>query len=138
MTEVQFLDLDQLLFLHRESLALFGGAPGIRDAGIAESALNRPRNMMAYGVGHPDLFDLAAAMGWAICNNHAFTDGNKRTAFAAMGLFLLENEFFLDSSEREAEAFMKHVAGEGGDHAAEEELAAWLRSNSIPLPNGIV
>src|SRR3990167_9537673 len=89
---------------HAKSLAGFGGADGVRDEGLLESALARPENLAAYG--EPDAFDLAAAYAFGIVRNHAFVDGNKRTAFVTAALFLELNGFSLAASEPEATATM--------------------------------
>lgn len=114
-----------VLGAHAKSLAAYGGADGIRDIGLLESALARPENRAAYG--DPDLFDLAAAYAFGIVRNHPFIDGNKRTSFLTAILFLDLNGAFLAASEVEATATMLALAsGEIG----EAEYATWLRENS--------
>lgn len=78
-----------LLLLHDESLAEHGGASGIRDAGLLDSARARPLNLAAYGT--PDFAELAASYAVALCKNHPFVDGYKRVGFLALGLFLYLN-----------------------------------------------
>lgn len=78
-----------VLAIHRRQLAEHGGSDGIRDRGLLESALFRPKNQLAYG--NPNLFDLAAAYGYGITQNHLFIDGNKRTAYIVMRTFLKLN-----------------------------------------------
>lgn len=113
---------------HAKSLAGFGGADGVRDEGLLESALARPENLAAYG--EPDAFDLAAAYAFGIVRNHAFVDGNKRTAFVTAALFLELNGFSLAASEPEATATMLAFAS---GEVTEPAFAAWLRENSAPL-----
>ena len=86
MNEPEWLDIDIVLDFHAEQLALFGGADGIRDRGLLESALARPINK--FGYGETGLAALAAAYGFGIARNHPFIDGNKRTALASMIVFL--------------------------------------------------
>jgi death-on-curing protein len=81
--------------IHSEQLNLYGGAFGIRDQGLLESALGRPLQKEAYGT--PDLCDLAAAYLFGIVKNHPFVDGNKRTGFAAADLFLFFNGYSLEA-----------------------------------------
>ena len=113
-----------LELLHDESLAEHGGAPGLRDEGLLESALARPQNRLAYG--QPDLADLAAAYGVGLAKNHPFVDGNKRAAFLAAGLFLLLNGHRLVATQADATLTMLAVAAGEIDEPA---FAAWLRSH---------
>jgi death on curing protein len=114
-----------LLLLHGESLAEHGGAAGLRDEGLLDSALARPLNLLAYG--QPDHADLAASYGVGLAKNHAFVDGNKRAAFLAVGLFLHLNGYRLKASQAEATLTMLAVAA--GD-ISEAAFAAWLRQHS--------
>ena len=86
---VVWIEEPVVLALHEEHLAEHGGAVGIRDRGLLESALFRPQNLASYG--NPDLAALAAAYGFGIVRNYPFVDGNKRTAFTATELFLALN-----------------------------------------------
>ena len=113
-----------LELLHDESIAEHGGAPGLRDEGLLESALARPLNLAAYG--EPDLAELAAAYGVGLAKNHAFVDGNKRAAFLAVGLFLALNGHRLAATQAEATLTMLAVAAGQMDEAA---FAAWLREH---------
>ena len=79
-----------LLLLHDESLALFGGAPGLRDEGLLDSALARPVNRF-HDEQEGNLATLAAVYGYGLAKNHPFIDGNERAAFLAVGLFLAAN-----------------------------------------------
>lgn len=128
MTEPIWLDLDIVLDVQAEQLALFGGAEGLRDPGLLESALARPRNKFAYG--ETDLAELAAAYGFGIARNHPFVDGNKRSAFAAIIVFLGLNGVDFDVPAVEATAMITALAaGEVG----EEGLARWIRDNLPPV-----
>lgn len=111
-----------LLLLHGESLAEHGGAAGLRDEGLLESALARPGNLSAYR--HPDVADLAASYAVGPARNHPFIDGNKRAAFLAVGLFLAANGWRLVATPAEATLAMLAVAAGELDEAA---FAAWLR-----------
>jgi death-on-curing protein len=112
--------------VHQKTLLEQGGAPGIRDEGLLESALARPINILEYAL-EPNLFDLAAAYGFGIASNHPFIDGNKRVAFYASVGFLRINGVYLKAGEADAAVtFVALAAGE----LSEEELASWFRNNS--------
>jgi death-on-curing protein len=87
--EPRFLKLAEVLYLHDESLARFGGSSGVREPGLVESALSSAQN--AFWYGHGNLFDIAAAYAFHIAESQAFVDGNKRTAAAAAISFLRLN-----------------------------------------------
>ena len=89
MDEPAFLTLDEVIYLHDESLERFGGSSGIGDLGMVESALGSARNTFWYGRG--DLFDIAASYAFHIAESQAFVDGNKRTAAASAIAFLKQN-----------------------------------------------
>jgi len=83
MTKVEFLDANVVLYLHDAVTSLFGDKPGLRDAGLLESAMLRASNKLAYAASELlDVFDLAAAYAFGLAKNHAFNDGNKRTGWA--------------------------------------------------------
>lgn len=108
MNEPAWLDVGIVLDFHAEQLAFFGGADGLRDVGLLESALARPINKLAYG--ESDLAILAAACGFGIARNHPFVDGNKRTALASMIVFLGLNRVDLDAPPEEATAIILGLA----------------------------
>lgn len=123
----RWIDRRALCLLHDESVAEHGGAPGLRDEGLLESALARPLNLVAYGA--PDVFELAAACGVGLAKNHAFVDGNKRVAFLAVGLFLALNGYRLRASQADATLTMFAVAAGSLDEAA---FAIWMRQHGVP------
>ncbi len=123
----RWVDQRLLVLLHDESLAMHGGASGLRDAGLLESALARPQNLSLDG--EPDLADLAACYAQGLARNHAFVDGNKRAAFLAAGLFLGLNGQRLVASQAEATVM---VFGLAASDITEAEFAAWLRQNLQP------
>ena len=110
-----------ILAVHDEVLAQYGGASGIRDEGLLESALARPINRAAYG--EPNVAELAALYAIAIARNHPFGDGNKRAAFGAMTLFLSLNGLELEAPEVEAAEIMLKMAGH---YLEDEEFTAWV------------
>jgi len=121
MNEPIWLDVEIMVDLHAEQLALFGGPDGIRDQGMLESALGLPVNKFAYG--EPDLAALAAAYGFGVARNRAFVDGNKRTALASMIVFLGLNGMDLDAPQDAATAVLLSLAA---GEITEEALAAWI------------
>lgn len=121
----RWVDRRLLLLLHDESLAEHGGASGLRDEGLLESALARPLNLVAYG--SPNLADLAAAYAHGLAKNPPFVDGNKRAAFLGAGLFLALNGHRLVASQADATLAVFGLAA--GD-VSEEEFARWTRENS--------
>ena len=125
--EWRWIDKRALLMLHDESLAELGGAGGLRDEGLLDSALARPLNLAAYG--EPDAADLAASYGYGLAKNHPFIDGNKRAAFLAAGLFLAMNGLRLRASQAEATVAVFTLAAGELDEA---DFAAWLRLHSQP------
>ena len=127
MSTWRWVDRQALVLLHDESLAEHGGAPGLRDPGLLESALSRPLNLAAYG--SPDVFELAAAYGVGLAKNHPFVDGNKRAAFLALGLFLALNGHRLAATQAEATLTMLAVAA---GELTEPALAQWLREHTRP------
>jgi death-on-curing protein len=119
--EPVWVRLDAILAAHDDQLAEHGGGTGIRDQGLLESALARPRNLFAYG--EASLAKLAAAYAFGITRNHPFVDGNKRTALVAAEAFLGLNGFDLTATDVEAvSVFLSLAAGE----MTEEQLAAWF------------
>ncbi len=126
MQKWRWIDKQLLITLHDESLLLHGGASGIRDEGLLDSALNRAVNLALYS--EPDFAELAAAYGVGLAKNHAFVDGNKRVAFLAVGLFLGLNGYKLIANQMDAIQTMLAVAS---GEMQEEDFAGWIRENSI-------
>ena len=120
-----WIDRRAIELLHDESLAEHGGASGLRDEGLLESALARPLNLAVYG--QADVADLAAAYGVGLAKNHPFVDGNKRVAFLAVGLFLALNDRRLVASQADATLTLLAVAAGEIDEAT---FARWLREHS--------
>jgi death-on-curing protein len=121
----RWLSKRTVLAIHVEQLAEHGGAPGIRDGGLLESALAQPRRRAADA--EPDAADLAAAYGHGIVSKHPFIDGNKRMGFVAAATFLLLNGRAFEAAEADvATTFEQLAAGE----LTEQRVAQWLRVNS--------
>ena len=115
-----------ILAVHDEQLAQHGGASGIRDAGLLESALARPANRAAYG--DPDIAELAALYAIALARNHPFVDGNKRTAYVALELCLRLNGLRFPVSDAEAAVVMLQLAA---GEISDEEFTTWVRQNAV-------
>jgi death on curing protein len=113
------------LALHDRLLALEGGAQGLRDRGLLESALARPKQLLAYGE-RPDIVQMAAAYTAGIVLDHPFIDGNKRTGFVVGVLFLELNGYrFVAAEEDAAQAVLSLAAGT----MEEAAFATWMRAN---------
>jgi death-on-curing protein len=126
MQKWQWINKQLLVMLHDESLLLHGGASGIRDEGLLDSALNRAVNLALYS--EPDFADLVAAYTIGLAKNHAFVDGNKRVAFLAVGLFLGLNGYKLTATQTDATQTLLAVAS---GEIQETTFAQWIREHSI-------
>jgi death-on-curing protein len=122
----EFLETDAVLFLHDRTVREYGGYHGLRDEALLLSALNRPPNKLAYEKT-ADLFDLAAAYAFGNAKNHAFLDGNKRTAWASCVLFLKANNVEMNVS---AIAAVENMVALATDNLTESGFADWLRNRS--------
>jgi death on curing protein len=116
-----------VLALHDEQIAEHGGLEGLRDEGLLDSALARPRHAFAYG--DPTLFEMAAALAAGICKNHPFLDGNKRTSLVAAELLLQLNGFDLAASDPEIVSVWTRLAESS---ITEAELSRWLELRCTP------
>jgi death-on-curing protein len=128
VTEPRWLDPVHILAIHSDQIRAHGGSRGLRDRGLLESALERPRNHYHYKAD-ADLASLAAAYGFGIAKTHPFIDGNKRVAFQAMYLFLGLNGLLIDASEEEVVTTILSLASGDLDEPA---LAGWLRDHIHP------
>lgn len=119
-----WLTYDQVVAIHSRQLRRFGGAPGLRDDGLLQSALQRPVDKWQYE--QAKLPELAAAYAFGLAKNHAFVDGNKRIAFMAMTVFLRKNAVRFSPDPAHATAIiMALAAGE----VSEESLVRWIKDN---------
>ncbi|MEL6909466.1 MAG: type II toxin-antitoxin system death-on-curing family toxin [Cyanobacteria bacterium J06643_13] len=114
-----------VLAIHEDQLAQHGGSSGIRDENLLGASLARPKHLFTYG--NPTIFDLAAAYGYGLANNHPFIDGNKRTAFMVMYTFLGLNNYWLAVDEMEVVVKMEGLTME---EETQESIALWLKENS--------
>ena len=123
-----FLILGEILEIHQDQINRYGGASGIRDIGLLQSAIAMPSASFGGQFLHSDLFEMAAAYLFHISQNHPFVDGNKRTGAVAAIVFLALNDIELDVDEEEFEKMVLQVA-EG--KAGKETVATFLRDNYI-------
>jgi len=122
--EPRWVTYDQAIAVHARQLRRFGGAPGLRDEGMLQSALERPVNKWQYE--QAEMSVLAAAYGFGLAKNHAFVDGNKRIAFMTTVIFLRKNGIMFAPDQAHAtRMFFALAAGE----VSEESLARWIRDN---------
>jgi death-on-curing protein len=128
MSQPFWLSKVAVLAIHGRLLAEHGGASGLRDEGLLESALAAPVNRFEYDKA--DVFVWAAAYAYALTSNHPFVDGSKRTAFAAAGIFLELNGYRLTASE--PDAVLAVLALSNGEVNA-EEFGRWLRISAVEL-----
>ncbi|MFZ4589199.1 MAG: type II toxin-antitoxin system death-on-curing family toxin [Terrimicrobiaceae bacterium] len=128
MNEPNWLAREVVLAIQGELLNRFGGLAGIRDEGLLDSAINKPKNLFAYG--QPTPFELAASYATGLVKNHPFLDGNKRIGFMAAYVFLGANGWSLEATEEEA--VLETLALAAGE-STESNYAAWLAKNSVEM-----
>ena len=127
MSEPVWVRQDVVLSMHEEALRLHGGAEGVRDLGLLESALTRPKNLYAYSEQAPTLAQLAASYARGIVANHPFVDGNKRTAFIVSVTFPMLNGLQLTATKEDRVlTFWALAAGE----ISEEQLTRWFEEKT--------
>lgn len=124
---IKFLKKEIILVFHQDQLDLYGGKPGIRDEKLLESALAQPQASFEGKYVHKDLFRMAAAYGFHLCQNHPFYDGNKRTALIAMYTFLYVNGYQIKADKKSLFAIMMDLAN---GKVKKEELAEYLKKHS--------
>lgn len=123
---LRWLTVDLVVALHSEAVSAFGGSPGIRDWGLLESAVDRPRNLHTHGEDPTD-FELAAAYCVGIVKNHPCIDGNKRVGYIGAHTFLELNGYAFEPAEAEIAAVILALASGEMDELA---LAHWLAENA--------
>ncbi|HEY2344621.1 MAG TPA: type II toxin-antitoxin system death-on-curing family toxin [Xanthomonadaceae bacterium] len=121
---IVWIDRTLALAIHERQLAEHGGGSGVRDEALLDSALARPHQLHAYGDPPPDLAGLAASLAFGLARNHAFVDGNKRTAHVCYRVFLALNDARMEASEEDKYTRMIALAE---DSLSEADFAAWLR-----------
>ncbi len=124
-----FLTLDEVLEIHRDQIARYGGSEGIRDIGLLNSAIAMPAASFANQFLHTDLFEMAAAYLFHLVQNHPFIDGNKRVGAAAANVFMFLNDIHFAPDENE---YTKLVLGVAKGEVKKAAIVEFLRSNSKP------
>jgi death on curing protein len=127
VSEPVWIDKLAMLLAHAEVLAEHGGLEGLRDEGLLESALARPRNLFGYE-GVQDMPRLAASYATGLVRNHPFLDGNKRTAFVALALFLALNGLRLEADQTDA---FRTIDGLASGRISEDQLSIWIQQHAI-------
>ena len=124
-----WVSIRQVIHIQANTIAIQGGAAGIRDEGLLESALARPQNIYAYG--EHDIFQLAAAYAEGLARNHAFVDGNKRVAYITSGLFLRQNGYRLQVESISGQITLFENLAKGS--LSRDELAVFYRENTLEI-----
>lgn len=127
---IRYLSFAEVLELHRSIIDRWGGASGIRDLGILESALAQPRQSFGGQDLYPDITSKAAALCFSLVLNHPFVDGNKRIGHAAMETFLMINGHELRAPVDEQERIMLDLAA---GNLARKTFVEWVKQNTVPL-----
>lgn len=125
---IKFLSKDITLKFHQDQLERYGGKSGIRDEKLLDSALAQPQASFGGEYVHKDLFHMASAYGFHLCQNHPFYDGNKRTALIAMYTFLYVNGYQIDADKKGLFAVMMDLAQ---GKVSKEELKEFLKKTSV-------
>jgi death-on-curing protein len=123
----EWIAYEVVLAVHESQLAEHGGSAGVRDEGLLESALMRPQNIFLYS-SEATLYEMAAAYAIGIAKNHAFVDGNKRTAWVVCALFLELNGIEVIASQADVVIAILGVASGAVD---QEQLSAWLQGEAV-------
>ena len=129
-----YLTAEQVLFIHARLITETGGVHGVRDFGLLLSAVARPQATFDREDLYPNLFLKAAALLESLVGNHAFVDGNKRTAITSTGLFLRINGYRLTANNQQLEAFTLQCAQR---LIPLEQMALWLKSHSTDEPTDL-
>ncbi len=124
---IRFLDKNTILAFHQDQIETYGGSPGIRDEGLIDSALAQAEATFGGEYVHEDIFEMAAAYGFHICQNHPFYDGNKRIALIAIYTFLHVNGHRLKADKKSLFAIIMDLAS---GKVEKEELAAYLKEHT--------
>jgi death on curing protein len=127
---MKYLSAEQVLFIHSRLIDETGGSHGIRDTGLLQAAVERPKATFGGKDLYPDSFYKAAALLESLIKNHPFIDGNKRTAMASTGLFLQKNGYSLETSQKD---FVRFALAMATKNIKTEDAAKWIKENSRKL-----
>lgn len=128
--KIVFLTTSQVLFIHDQTVKRFGGSRGIRDIGLVESAVARPKVSFGGKYLYNSLFDKAAALLQSLLKNHPFVDGNKRTALTSAGVFLKKNGYKLINDHKQEVEFAIRV---DNGNLTVEQISQWLKEHSVKI-----
>jgi death-on-curing protein len=128
VSDPEFLTLDEVLGIHADQISRYGGASGIRDLGLLQSALSMPQTTYDDEFLHGTLFEMAAAYLFHLARNHPFVDGNKRTALMCALVFLGLNDFRLEANR---DALYELVDGIAAGHVDKADASIFLRENAV-------
>lgn len=131
---LNYLTPDHVLLLHQEAVERYGGSHGLRDRGLLESAIYRCRATFGGSDLYPDVWTKAAALLHGLLKNHAFVDGNKRTAYTSAARFMHLNGHELQATREEAKSFLLDVEA---NRLNVDQMAAWLESRSKGDPQAL-
>jgi death-on-curing protein len=123
---VKYLSAEQVLFIHSRLIDTTGGLHGVRDTGLLQSAVERPKATFERKDLYKDVFHKAAALMEFLTNNHPFIDGNKRTAITSSALFLRFNGYILKASQKNLEKFTLKMAT---NKASFKDAVEWFKKN---------
>lgn len=127
MKGINFITLDEILAIHDDLVDKYGGSHGIRELGLIESAVGRPQASFGGEDLYSTIFDKAAALFQSLLFNHAFVDGNKRTATVSVARFLSKNGYEIEVTQKELVDFPIRVEN---SHPSLEEIAEWLKRHT--------
>jgi death-on-curing protein len=126
---MRYLTLGELVALQQRIIAATGGARGVRDLGVLESAAAQPRASFGGEDLYPGVIEKAAALGFSLVMGHPFLDGNKRTGHAAMETFLVLNGYEMSAPVDEQERVMLQLAA---GELSQDGFLEWVRSRALP------
>ena len=124
---IKFLEKKTIVAFHKDQIETYGGSSGIRDEGLLDSAIPQPKASFDGEYVHKNIFEMAAAYGFHICQNHPFYDGNKRTALIAMYTFLFVNGYRLKADKKSLFAIVVDLAS---GKVEKKDLATYLKKHS--------
>ena len=125
---IAYLSAEEIVRIHFKVIKVYSGKGGVRDIGLLQSAVARPRAGFGDYEAYPDIFIKAAVLLHSLTKNHPFIDGNKRTALTACGLFLKRNGYLLEVSSEELLQFVLDIAN---SKLGEEKIASWLKDKAV-------
>lgn len=124
---MKYLTIQQVLAIHDLAVKKYGGSHGIRDMGLVDSAVARPKSTFGGADLYPGIFEKAGALLQSLLKNHPFVDGNKRTALTSAAIFLKMNVYYLENAHKQEVEFALKVDNE---HLEVEQIASWLKKHS--------